>query len=167
MRLLRILPVLSLTSCLQVGTSADSDAGAGAAGSPGVTSGDAAASVPSGGSGCATDSVSGAMLCTGFDQCPGLTVDHDVFPDCGFRVPSTSIDLECVCGDFLCPVGAVLSCAQAKTLLGEQSEMSTCVQQNDGRCAPRSAPKPETTGCDKNCADACAGDINCRKLCGC
>ena len=156
-----------MTSCLQIGTSADADAGAGAAGSaaPGV---DAESAVLTGGSGCATDSVSGTKLCSGFDQCPGLAVDHDVYPDCGFRVPSTTIDLECVCGDFLCPVGAVLNCAQAKMLLSEQSEVVTCIQQNEGRCAPRSTKsKPTTTSCDSICADACAGDINCRKLCGC
>ena len=107
------------------------------------------------------------MLCTSLDQCPGLAVDHDLYPDCGFRAPSTTIDLECVCGDFLCPVGAVLNCAQAKMLLGDQSEVIACVQQSEGRCAPRTAPKPGSTSCDSNCRDACAGDINCRKLCGC
>jgi hypothetical protein len=165
MRLLRILPLISVTSCLQIGTSADSDAGAGAA-DAGLT-GEAAASPLTGGSGCATDSVSGSMLCTSFDQCPGLAIDHDVYPDCGFRVPSTSIDVECVCGDFLCPVGAVLNCTQAKALLDDQSEMAACVQQSEGRCAPRAAAKQGSMTCDTNCADACAGDINCRKLCGC
>jgi hypothetical protein len=165
MRALLPLSAICLTSCLQIGTTGDTDAGAGAAGNAALTTD--AAVTPSGGSGCATDSVSGAMLCTAFDQCPGLVIDHDVYPDCGFRVPSTSIDVECVCGDFLCPVGAVLNCGQAKVLLSEQSEVATCVQQNEGRCAPRATPKPGSMTCDTNCADACAGDINCRKLCGC
>jgi hypothetical protein len=150
-------------SCLQIGSSSDVDAGAGS-----VSVGDAQAeATPTGGSGCAMDLVSGATLCTSFDQCPGLAVDHDLYPDCGFRAPSTTIDLECVCGDFLCPVGAVLNCAQAKMLLADQSEVTTCVQQSEGRCAARSTSNKADASCDSNCAQACAGDINCRKLCGC
>lgn len=120
-----------------------------------------------GGSGCAVNTVSGTILCTSLDQCPGLAIDHDVFPECGFRVPSTSIDVECICGDFLCPVGAALSCAQAQELLMDQSEVVTCVQQNEGRCAPLIMSKVGESSCDKTCAQACAGDINCRGLCGC
>jgi hypothetical protein len=166
MRSLGVVPALFLTSCIQLGTSGDPDAGAGAAGGAAFAS-DAPAVMLSGGSGCAIDSASGASLCTTFDGCPGVAVDHDVYPDCGFRVPSTTIDLECVCGDFLCPVGAVLNCGQATVLLAEQSEVAACVQQNEGRGAPRSSSKPDSSTCDRNCADSCSGDINCRKLCGC
>jgi hypothetical protein len=107
-------------------------------------------------------------LCTSIDQCLGLAVDHDVFPDCGFRVPSTSIVLECVCDDFLCPVGTALNCAQAQTLLADQTQLVTCQQENEGRCAPRTTlTKKGGTSCDTTCAEACAGDFNCRGLCGC
>jgi len=164
MRFLALLPTLCLCSCLQIGTSDSSAPDAAAASGP-VSAVDA--QVPSGGTGCAVDSVSGATLCTSIDQCPGLKVDHDLYSDCGFRTPSTTIDLECVCGDFLCPVGAVLNCAQAQKLLDDQSEIVTCQQQNEGRCAPRTTGKPSSTSCDSNCANSCAGDINCRKLCGC
>src|SRR5258706_8810713 len=146
MRSLGLALILCLSSCIQLGSSADADAGAA---DPSLPAGDAhAEATPTGGSGCASDSLSGTTLCTRLDQCAGLAVDHDVYPDCGFRVPSTTIDLECVCGDFLCPVGAVLNCAQAKVLLADQSEVATCVQQNEGRCAPRTAPKTGSTSCD-------------------
>jgi hypothetical protein len=166
MRFLGLSAALCLSSCLQIGTSDNSSPDA-AAGAAGTSSPAADAQVPSGGTGCAVDSVSGATLCTTIDQCPGLAVDHDLYPECGFRAPSTTIDLECVCGDFLCPVGAVLNCAQAQTLLADQSEIITCQQQNEGRCAPRTTSKPSKASCDSICAEACTGDINCRKLCGC
>ena len=82
--------------------------------------------------------MSGITLCTSIAACPGLVVDHDLYPDCGFRVPTNSIDLECVCDDFLCPVGAALTCAQAKSLLQAHSALAVCVSQNEGRCAARS-----------------------------
>jgi hypothetical protein len=168
MRWLGLACILFLPGCLQIGTGNDADAGASSAAASAAASYDAGGDVAAtGGSGCGVDSVSGATLCTRIDQCPGLAVDHDAYPDCGFRVPSTTIDLECVCGDFLCPLGAALSCDQAATLLSEQSEIAACTQQNEGRCAARAtSPKPETS-CDMSCAQACAGDINCRTLCGC
>jgi hypothetical protein len=156
-----------LTGCLQIGPSSDADAGAPAPGASSAPGDAAAVDDRMGGSNCALDSISGVTLCTSVAVCPGLAVDHDVYPDCGFRVPSSSIDLECVCGDFLCPIGAALGCGQAKDLLDSHSELDTCIQASDGRCAPRSAPKMGGSSCDHACADVCAGDPGCLQLCGC
>jgi hypothetical protein len=152
-------------SCLQLTGSELGDAGA--APTP-ASSADAAAG-PTGvtGTACALDSVSGVTLCTTIDLCPSLVVDHDLYPDCGFRVPGLSIDLECVCGDFLCAMGTALRCSQARDLLSQSSELAVCARQADGQCAARSPSKPAQSGCDRTCALECAGDPGCWKLCGC
>ena len=87
--------------------------------------------------GCVFDSAAQVTLCTTSSACPALRIDHDLYPNCGFRYPSTAIDVECVCDDSLCPLGAALDCAQAAALLDSQSELLTCIQRNEGRCAAR------------------------------
>jgi hypothetical protein len=159
--LLVCLPV----SCLELPTSSVDDAGA-AGRNGGALSGDAAAT-PSG-SDCITDSVSRITICTSISLCPGLAVDHELYPDCGFRVSGTSLDLECLCGDYVCPVGTALSCAGARQLLAGSTEAAVCIQQNDGRCAPRQAAgSGSTSTCDRNCAENCGSSPGCLELCGC
>ena len=106
------------------------------------------------------------VLCTSISLCPGVAVDHDVYPNCGFRLPSSSIDLECVCDNVLCPVGSALNCNQAWDLLDSQSELAVCTQSNEGRCAMLAASNPSRS-CDRACAADCAGDPLCFRLCGC
>ena len=169
MRALPAILATVLTGCLQLdlgqtgagmspasATTAGYDAGAGSDAAPAAVSGTQ----------CALDSVSKTTLCTKIDPCPGLAVDHDVYPDCGFRVPAVSLDLECVCGDFLCSMGTALTCAQAGMLLTNGSELAVCTQVVEGRCAPRGAAKP-VSSCDRTCASECAGDPGCLGLCGC
>ena len=158
---------LFLGACLQIGTTA-SDAGAGPgnahdAASAAGDAGDASTS----GSGCVVDPASGVTLCTRIATCPDLAVDHDVYPDCGFRVPSASLDVECLCGNFLCPLGAAHTCAQAEALLASQSEIAACTQASEGRCAATEPPVPPNGSCDKVCQANCAGDPGCYRLCGC
>ncbi len=64
---------------------------------------------------------SGIALCLGISSCPTVRVDPDQFPDCGYRIAGGSIDLECLCGDSLCPMGSAASCLDAKALLSEES----------------------------------------------
>ena len=161
--LCRLLVPLLFASCLEIAPSESADAGSGDARSKDDAPEAAAAAA---GSNCRHDPVSGVVLCMGIGLCPGLAVDPDLYPDCGFRAPSSSIDIECVCGDLLCPVGTALDCVQAQELLALQSEISTCTQSSEGRCAPRSAVKPGN-GCDGSCAGDCAGDPTCLALCGC
>jgi hypothetical protein len=140
--------------------SASADGGVGSSGGHGATSG----------TNCATDQVSGITLCEGIAQCPGLTVDQGAFPGCGFRMnaPST-YDLECACGDVLCPIGAATSCTDAVQLLDQaQSSLNVCQEANAGTCMPLSGGGGGSQStCDKACESECAGDPNCIQMCGC
>lgn len=164
MRIAGATMTLLLTGCLQLDLG-QPDAGAAPAPSSTAAS-DAAAPATVSGTGCAVDSLSNTTLCTRVDPCPGLAVDHDVYPDCGFRVPSWSFDLECVCGDFLCGMGTALTCAQAQALLTNGSELAVCNQALEDRCASRGTVKPASS-CDRTCASECADDPGCLGLCGC
>jgi hypothetical protein len=161
-----IAALLGGVACLEIGTNAN-DAGAaaagGAAGNAVQDAGDAATS----GTGCIVDQASGVTLCTRISICPDLAIDHDVYPNCGFRVPATSLEVDCVCGDFLCPLGVSLTCAQLRGLLDSQSEAVACAQASEGRCADTKPPAPPSSTCDRNCLATCAGDPGCIRLCGC
>jgi hypothetical protein len=164
--------ILALTtSCLQIGLPDGTDGGALDAAKR--SDGDAPSDVkaPDKGAssdlGCVIDPLSRVTLCTAIGLCPGLSVDHDRFPNCGFRAGTGVIDVQCFCGDFLCPLGATLTCGQARDLLATQFELTACSQVNEGRCARRSIAPPTGTSCDKNCAAMCAGDPGCLRFCGC
>jgi hypothetical protein len=130
------LAALTLAAgCLELTVGDPADSGAAAASAPPP---DAARGAMTG-SGCALDSASGVTLCTRIDACPGLVVDHDLYPDCGFRVPSLEIELLCVCGDSLCSAGTALRCADAAPLLADGSELVVCTQEAEGRCARRAS----------------------------
>src|SRR5207245_10083489 len=116
---------------LQLGaTRGDAGAGPGNARDAASAAGDAATS----GSGCVVDPTSGVTLCTRIAACPDLAIDHDVYPDCGFRVPSASLDVECLCGNFLCPLGAPPTCAQADALHASLSALPACTTTTQRRC---------------------------------
>jgi hypothetical protein len=117
--------------------------------------------------GCVVDPLSHATLCTSIALCPGLAIDHDQFPDCGFRTGSGLIDIECVCDNYLCPLGTTLTCAQAHNLLASQFEVLACTQVSEGRCAPRSVVAPSDSWCDETCRAACTGVPRCMRACGC
>ena len=117
------------------------------------------------GSYCFLDPSSGLAFCGQTSQCPGLTVDPDLFPNCGFRMAQELLDLECVCSTAICPVGIASTCAQAAQLLKQQSELTVCAQEAEGRCV--SIGKREASTCDRNCAAGCWGDTSCRAACGC
>jgi hypothetical protein len=167
---LLIVLFLALGSCLQLGLLDGADAGADATkGSDAGAGSDAKASpaVDAQDVGCIVDPSSRVTLCTAIALCPGVAIDHDRFPDCGFRTGAGLIDVACMCGDFLCPLGATLTCGQARDLLSSQFEITACAQVSEGRCAPRSAVPPTGNACDKNCSATCAGDPGCIRLCGC
>lgn len=161
---------LALPACVQLPGLSDGDAGASSA------SGDAGATTDAGpavtGTGCTQDLGGGAVLCTETSECKGLTVDHDKFPNCGFRIHGTAIVIECVCDNQLCPLGVPTNCTQAKDMLDTQNEAQVCGQINEGRCAPLSSPSQPGAGappssCDKACAGECGGDPSCIQICGC
>jgi hypothetical protein len=78
-------------------------------------------------------------------------------------------DLECGCGDALCPIGAPSSCADAQQLLDQaQSSVDVCQQISEGICLPLGGQSGGTSSsCDPSCELGCQGDPGCITLCGC
>ena len=159
----------SLCSCLQIGTPQGADGGA--AGSATANGVGGTSGVQASGTNCGVDPASGISLCLGISTCPTVLVDPDQFPDCGYRISGSSIDLECLCGDSLCPMGAAASCLDAKSLLSEQSAQGVCADVADGRCqVVKQTPTNTSTSsssCDKDCRSECSGEPGCITLCGC
>jgi hypothetical protein len=121
------------------------------------------------GSGCTSDLGGGTVLCTGISLCSAVTVDHDQFPDCGFRINGTALDLECDCDGQLCTLGVPATCAAASQILADQTEVLACEAVNNGTCtALGAADAGTTTGtCDQECESSCGGAPSCIQLCGC
>jgi hypothetical protein len=82
---------------------------------------------------CIVEPTTGKTLCTGIAACPDVVVDHDVYPNCGFR-PGSTLALECACNGSLCPLGIASTCEEAAKLLAAQSESIVCLQVSEGRC---------------------------------
>jgi hypothetical protein len=152
-RYLRVaLPWLAATclgGCLQIGIPGVTDGigapipDAGRASDVAVMADGRSADVDAGADlGCIVDPLSHVTLCTSLAICPGVPVDHDRFPNCGFRVGTGVIDIECLCDNYLCPLGSALTCKQARDLLETQFEAVACSQLDEGRCAFRKAPQP-------------------------
>jgi len=180
--LLLLGAALAASGCLDLEKVLGGDAGAGSGGgsgsgsSSGSSSGGDGGSTGSGthgaqsGTGCATDATSGITLCEAIDACPGIAVDQGAYPGCGWRMSAASLyDLECACGDALCPIGTPTSCADAQQLLDQsQSSVLVCQQASEGTCIPLAPSSGGTpSGCDKSCESQCAGEPGCIQLCGC
>jgi hypothetical protein len=163
------LAYLAAVGCLQIQPEgASDDAGAG----PDAPGPSEPASLADAGIGCATDSTLRITLCTGLTACPGIAVDHELYPDCGFRSAAGAIDLLCVCDQtWICPMGVALSCSQAASVLSEGSEAMVCAQIADGRCTDIRATTPPSSSsdasCDETCRASCASDRACLTACGC
>jgi hypothetical protein len=160
-----IVLLMSLAACLEVGKASDSGVDTGGAGASGAG---ASAGASATGVGCGVDPSSGIALCLGISSCPSVRVDPEQFPDCGYRIAGKNIDLQCLCGDSLCPMGSAASCLDAKALLSEQSAQGVCAAVADGRCQ-RVAQTSHTSSssCDKECRAQCSGVPGCLTLCGC
>ncbi len=163
---------LATSGCvgLNLGTGSDDSTDAG------DTTGTAAVDGGSTGIDCITESTTGATLCTGNSACGTLAVDHDVYPDCGFRVvgANATLDIECACQEgMLCPVGVAASCTEAASMLQNQTESTVCAQISEGRCSAGTGGASSTTGgaaqnaCNANCESSCAGAPACIAACGC
>ncbi|MDP9002403.1 MAG: hypothetical protein M3O46_20110 [Myxococcota bacterium] len=172
MRVPGLLLLLPLMACLQLGPGSGLGSVSSAGSGDGATTASAVAnSTDAGPSGtnCFQDPVSRVILCEQIDLCAGVRVDPGAFPDCGFRMQiGAHLDLECLCGTALCPVGVPTSCDQVKPLLDAQSALVVCGQQAEGRCVDVVATDAGTVGtCDKACAADCTGSPSCIQLCGC
>lgn len=119
--------------------------------------------------GAACGSAGTTQLCRVTSLCPKVVVDGNRFPNCGFRIRGTVVDLQCVCnGESLCPMGTPSTCQQAAELLASQSELATCTQVMEGRCTSLGPAKtPKASDCDRICAADCGTDALCRQSCGC
>ncbi|MEO6602172.1 MAG: hypothetical protein ABIQ16_19985 [Polyangiaceae bacterium] len=164
-----VLPTLllgSLCSCLQIGTPHGADGGT--SGSAAGANGTGGASATASGTHCGVDPSSGISLCLGISSCPGVLVDPNQFPECGYRISGSVIDLECLCGESLCPMGSAASCLDAKALLREQSAQGVCAGVADGNCqVVKQTATSEASTCDKDCRAQCSGAPGCITLCGC
>lgn len=159
--------LLSLGGCLQIGQDPSTDGGAD--GGPASTSDAGSSAGAAVGSDCAQDQLTGAVLCAQSTVCPGLRVERDRFPNCGYRINGTAIDLQCDCQGALCSMGVAATCDDAARLLAEQSEMWVCAQVNEGRCLgePIRGGGAGESKCDRACASDCAGVPTCLQMCGC
>jgi hypothetical protein len=144
------------------------DGGAEGGSSPAASDGGTAAATAQGGD-CIIEPSTGATICTLISLCPNVPVDHDVYPNCGFRIHGQALDVECACSGALCPLGSPTTCDQVKALLADQTEQQVCVQLQEGRCiaATIDAGASSASGCDRTCASECAGDVTCVRFCGC
>ncbi len=165
------LAALSTLGCLQQvstgsGTGTDPTTATGSTPSATGTGG----TVPTG-SQCVDDPQTQTTLCAQTSACPGVAVDPGAFPNCGFQIHAGSVlDLECLCGDALCPIGVPQTCAEASQLLASQSSLVVCQQASEGHCIELAGPSPDagaSSPCDKQCETECAGEPNCIQLCGC
>jgi hypothetical protein len=125
---------------------------------------------------CGADPNSGVTLCLGISLCSGLSVDQSVYPNCGFFIDGDAITVACVCGGYLCPLGATATCSAVQTLLAQQNEGAVCAEQSAGGCtalttgtsASSSSGGGSGTGCDMTCEQECDGDPTCIEYtCGC
>lgn len=176
MRWLLVASALPLTACLQLSTGDGTDAGTApvySSSSGAAPTGSSSGGTATSGTGCVTDPQSGITLCELISNCPGVDVDPGAFPGCGFRLYGTSLyDLECGCGDSLCPIGVPTSCTTAQQLLDQEgSSLIVCEQVSNGTCLPLAGdagPSSTTSSsCDTACQSECAGDPDCSQLCGC
>ncbi|MFO0679009.1 MAG: hypothetical protein U0169_20945 [Polyangiaceae bacterium] len=162
----------STTGCIDI-TPKEKDAGASAAVDEGGIVTAQSDGGPSG-SGCAQDPISKVTLCTTVSVCPTIAVDHDLFPNCGYRIRKDGFVLECWCNGYVCPMGTPTTCQQVSDLLAQQSEVGVCTQVEEGRCTGGSAVADAGTsgsgqlvGCDRDCMKTCGGSEDCQRLCGC
>ena len=127
------------------------------------------------GSGCTTDSATGITLCAGTTECPGVSVNPNAFPGCGFRTVTGTFDLECLCnGVSLCPIGVAESCSQIAGLLSGRTTANICNLVATGACQTVGSGQTAPTGaggasstCDPSCAADCANAPSCIEACGC
>jgi len=159
--------MVSLSACLQIGKQGDAGSSADDA-SSGSSGASSSGGAPATGTNCGVDPSTGVALCLGISSCPSVRVDPDQFPDCGFRVAGSKLDLECLCGDSLCPMGSAASCLDAKALLADQSAQSVCSGVAEGRCQViHETSYTSSSTCDKDCRAQCSGIPGCITLCGC
>ena len=111
-------------------------------------------------------------LCEFISACPTLSLNPQVFPQCGFRIHGSAIDPECLCqSQYLCPVGAPTTCAEAaKAASGDTTYDSVCQQALTGNCqdlgAATGTGASQSAACQA-CLKNCDNVPSCIDACGC
>jgi hypothetical protein len=151
----------------EVVTGGGGSSGGGDAGGEGGTGSGTSGTVT--GKGCTIQTTGGAFLCTGISTCPPITVDQATFSQCGFLTNTGTLDVECECGGYLCPLGTASTCAQVSSRLATGSATSVCDQLTTGGCRFEGIATGSGSGggCDTGCASQCLGDSSCLAACGC
>jgi hypothetical protein len=144
-------------------SSSSSDAGAAPA-----SSADAGTAAAVQGASC-TAVTSSISLCQFISSCPNLALNPQVFPQCGFRIHGTAIDPECLCGNYLCPIGSPTTCTEAATMAsGDTTYDSVCEQSVTGHCLALTASGGSTTSAAcQSCITNCDNVPACVDACGC
>jgi hypothetical protein len=163
-------PMLACLQQVSTGNGTGDDTSAAAAAT--ATS---AATAAATGIGCSTDPSTGISLCQQVSTCPGVVVDQGALSGCGFRLHGGAVlDLECLCGDALCPIGVPDTCAQASQLVSQTTSLTVCQESADSRCtqlttttSPTTTSTAASSSCDRTCETECAGEPDCIQLCGC
>jgi hypothetical protein len=105
-------------------------------------------------------------VCADLSSCPGVIIDPNVFPDCGYSVHGDAIDPECLCYGSMCPMGTPQTCAEMQALLSSGVTLTTvCDQQITGKCANMGG-QGEPSTCQV-CKNNCDGNVTCLQNCGC
>ena len=164
-----VLALALLGGCLQTGLGTGTGTGGQATSDASADSASDAAGTPEQtGSACVRDVQTGIVLCEQINLCPGVVVDPALYPNCGFRPNAGSaLDLECLCGESLCPIGAAASCASAAQLLEAQSSLVVCVQESEGLCVSLAGGSTSGSSPCESCAQQCGGTPACFQACGC
>jgi hypothetical protein len=171
---LLVSSVSSLSGCIMPSSSSD--------GGTTPTGDGGALTAKTSGTGCGTDPTTGVTLCVGQTECPSVSVDQSVFPECGFYFAGGVVYLACLCSNYLCPIGRPENCDQAAALLQSTNEGTVCGEASNNACSEVSSGTTTTTtttveagateadsgsGCDESCASMCAGEPDCLQCCGC
>jgi hypothetical protein len=156
---------LAASGCVALNTG---DEDGGASGSASGASGTATTAATPSGTNCSEDPSGQVALCQGISICPGVTVDPGAYPNCGFRIDGTALDVECECSDALCPLGTPKTCADVAQLLAAQSGFAVCGQVAEGRCVSLGGVDAgAASSCTSACQAECAGVPDCLVSCGC
>lgn len=150
------------------------DAGSTSSSSSGEDAGSTSSTTTAQGASC-TQITSSISLCEYINLCPNLALNTKVFPECGFRIHGTAIDLECLCeNEYLCPIGVnTTTCAEATAAAGGDTTYdSVCEQIATGGCTDLAAGGGSTGSSTTNsacqqCISACDNVPSCIDACGC
>jgi hypothetical protein len=168
------LPLLALgvvqllaPACVIPDISTNADAGSSSAASS--SNEDAGASGAGSTKGASCTQVSSTIsLCLYISSCPNLILNPKVFPSCGFRIHGDAIDPECLCGNYICPIGAPTSCSEAAAdYSGDVTYDSVCEQSVEGRCTALGTGGSSTSSACETCVQNCDNVPSCVEACGC